>query len=102
MPVMPDSLYGASLQGIIVVVFIKPCARLCNDEYNYHDSLQARVKIVQRNILLSTKTARINSSQIKLQELMKASLTLAFSNSLVRAASGFRVRISVWLRNMSL
>ncbi len=37
---MPDSLYGARLQGIMVVVFIKPCARLSNDEYNYHDSLK--------------------------------------------------------------
>ena len=39
---MPDSLYGARLQGITVDVFIKPCTRLSNDEYNYRDSLQAR------------------------------------------------------------
>ncbi len=38
---MADSLYGARLQGIMVIVFIKPCARLSNDEYNYGDSLQA-------------------------------------------------------------
>ena len=39
---MPDSLYDARLQGIMVDVFIKPCTRLSNDEYNYRDSLQAR------------------------------------------------------------
>ena len=39
---MPDSLYGARLQGIMVDVFIKPCTGLSNDEYNYRDSLQAR------------------------------------------------------------
>ncbi len=39
---MPDSLSGERLQGIVVVVFIKPCARLRNNEYNYRDSLQAR------------------------------------------------------------
>ncbi len=38
---MADSLYGTLLQGIMVVVFIKQCTRLSNDEYNY-DSLQAR------------------------------------------------------------
>ena len=39
---MPDSLYGARLQGFTVVVFIiaKSCAWF--DEYIYHDSLQAR------------------------------------------------------------
>ena len=41
---MPDSLYGARLQGIMVDVFIKPCTRLSNDEYNHRESLQARVK----------------------------------------------------------
>ena len=40
---MPDSLYGARLQGIMVYVFIKPCVRLSNDEYNYRESLRARV-----------------------------------------------------------
>ncbi len=35
------SLYGARLQEVMVVVFIKPFARLSNDEYNYTDSLQA-------------------------------------------------------------
>ena len=37
---MPDSLYGARLQGFTVVVFIvaKSCAWF--DEYIYHDSLQ--------------------------------------------------------------
>ena len=39
---MPDSLYGARLEGIMVDVFIKPCTRLRNDEYNYRESLQAR------------------------------------------------------------
>ena len=39
---MPDCLYGARLQGIMVDVFIKPCTRLINDEYNYCESLQAR------------------------------------------------------------
>ena len=39
---MPDSLYCARLQGIMVDVFIKPCTRLSNDEYNYRESLQAR------------------------------------------------------------
>ena len=39
---MPDSLYGVRLQGIMVDVFIKPCTRLSNDEYNYRESLQAR------------------------------------------------------------
>ena len=39
---MPDSLYGVRLQGIMVDVFIKPCMRLINDEYNYCESLQAR------------------------------------------------------------
>ena len=39
---MPDSLYGVRLQGIVVDVFIKPCTRLSNDEYNYPESLQAR------------------------------------------------------------
>ena len=39
---MPDSLYGARLQGIMVDVFIKPCTRFSNGEYNYHESLQAR------------------------------------------------------------
>ncbi len=38
---MPDSLYGTRLQGIMVVVFITPCARLSNVEYNYRDTLQA-------------------------------------------------------------
>jgi len=38
---MPDSLYGVHLQGITVVVLIKPCTRLSNNEYNYSDSLQA-------------------------------------------------------------
>ena len=39
---MPDSLYGACLQGFTVVVFIiaKSCAWF--DEYIYHDSLQVR------------------------------------------------------------
>ena len=39
---MPDSLYGARLQGFTVVVFIfaKSCAWF--DEYVYQDSLQAR------------------------------------------------------------
>ena len=36
-------------------------------------------------------------------DILKSShLTLAFSNSLVRAASGCKVKICVWLRNMSL
>ncbi len=39
---MPDSLFGALMQGIMVVVCIKPCVRLSNDEYNCRDSLQAR------------------------------------------------------------
>ena len=39
---MPDSLYGACLQGITVVVFIIAKSRAWFDEYIYHDSLQAR------------------------------------------------------------
>ena len=39
---MPDSLYGARLQGIMVVVFIVAKSRAWFDGYNYHDSLQAR------------------------------------------------------------
>ena len=39
---MPDSLYGARLQGITVVVFIVAKSRAWFDEYIYHDSLQAR------------------------------------------------------------
>ncbi len=40
---MPDSLYGARLQGITVVVFIVAKSRIYFDEYNYHNSLQARI-----------------------------------------------------------
>ena len=40
--VMPDSLYGARLQGFTVVVFIVAKSRAWFDEYIYHDSLQAR------------------------------------------------------------
>ena len=39
---MPDSLYGARLQGFTVVVFIVAKSRAWFDEYIYHDSLQAR------------------------------------------------------------
>ena len=39
---MPDSLYGARLQGFTVVVFIVAKFRAWFDEYIYHDSLQAR------------------------------------------------------------
>ena len=39
---MPDSLYGACLQGFTVVVFIVAKSRAWFDEYNYHDSLQVR------------------------------------------------------------
>ena len=39
---MPDSLYGARLQGITVVVFIVAKSRAWFDEYIYRDSLQAR------------------------------------------------------------
>ena len=42
MIVMPDSLYGARLQGFTVVVFIVAKSRAWFDEYIYHDSLQAR------------------------------------------------------------
>ena len=38
---MPDSLYGARLQGFTVVVFIVAKSRAGFDEYIYHDSLQA-------------------------------------------------------------
>ena len=38
---MPDSLYGARLQGFTVVVFIVAKPRAWFDEYIYHDSLQA-------------------------------------------------------------
>jgi len=36
----PISLFEMLLQGIMVVVFINRCPDQ-NDEYNYHDSLQA-------------------------------------------------------------
>ena len=39
---MPDSLYGARLQGFTVAVFIVAKSRAWFDEYIYHDSLQAR------------------------------------------------------------
>ena len=39
---MPNSLYGARLQGFTVVVFIVAKSRAWFDEYIYHDSLQAR------------------------------------------------------------
>ena len=39
---MPDSLYGARLQGFTVVVFIVAKSRAWFDKYIYHDSLQAR------------------------------------------------------------
>ena len=39
---MPDSLYGARLQGFTVIVFIVAKSRAWFDEYIYHDSLQAR------------------------------------------------------------
>ena len=38
---MPNSLYGARLQGFTVVVFIVAKSRAWFDEYIYHDSLQA-------------------------------------------------------------
>ncbi len=41
---MPDSLYGARLQGFTVVVFIVAKSRAWFDEYIYHDSLQARAR----------------------------------------------------------
>ena len=37
---MPDTLYGARLQGFTVVVFIVAKPRAWFDEYIYHDSLQ--------------------------------------------------------------
>ncbi len=39
---MDDSLYGVRLQRITVVAFIFAKSRAWFDEYNYHDSLQAR------------------------------------------------------------
>ena len=40
---MANSLYEARLEGIMGVVFNKTYRRLGNAEYNYHDSLQARL-----------------------------------------------------------
>ena len=40
---MANSHYGTRLQGIMGVVFNKTYRRLGNTEYNYHDSLRARL-----------------------------------------------------------
>ena len=41
---MPDSLYGARLQGITVVVFIVAKSRAWFDEYIYRDSLESGIE----------------------------------------------------------
>ena len=59
---MPDSFYGARLQGFTVVVFIVAKSRAWFDEYIYHDSLQARAIEGIRHCSVSVGTLDKDSS----------------------------------------
>ncbi len=57
---MADFLYDACLQGITVVVSVVAKSHAWFDEYNYHDSLQARAIEGIRHCLCLISTYKLS------------------------------------------